>query len=296
MLIKKVLIFQIFLFSIFISFNNSNVMAIEKKNSQNIEVGLVTWKRDFYKSLALAKKVNKPVLALFQEVPGCIGCKNFGKEVLSDIETVKFIEENFIPILVYNNRKGADADILRKFKEPSWNFQVIRFLDHNANDIIPRKDRIWGLSETKSRIKKALKVFLEQKNKSNNTSLSELAFSMHCFWTGEAKLGALDGVYKTEAGFIKGQEVTKVWYNSNEITSSTLISFAQNNNLVDNIYSFKNGDNGYRKAPDSDQKRQLKGTQFENANLTDFQKTKINAYIRVDKNKMRQFLNNKQDY
>ena len=33
---------------------------------------------------------------------------------------------------------------------------------------------------------------------------------MHCFWTGEMKLGQLKGVLETEAGFIGGHEVTLV--------------------------------------------------------------------------------------
>mgnify|MGYP005995394033 CR=1 FL=1 len=52
------------------------------------------------------------------------------------------IETHFEPVAVYNNVKGKDAKILREFKEPAWNYQVIRFITHEKKDIIPRRDKI----------------------------------------------------------------------------------------------------------------------------------------------------------
>ena len=37
---------------------------------QRVELGTVKWSRDLEASLAASKKSNKPVLLLFQEVPG----------------------------------------------------------------------------------------------------------------------------------------------------------------------------------------------------------------------------------
>lgn len=92
--------------------------------------------------MAASKKSGKPVSLLFQEVPGCAGCKQFGKDVLSDDKVVKAIEENFTPLLIHNNKGGKDADVLKKFGEPAWNYQVVRFLDADGKDLIPRKDRV----------------------------------------------------------------------------------------------------------------------------------------------------------
>ena len=40
-------------------------------NSGNaVEVGNVTWKRDYDSAVAVAKKSGKPLFAMFQEVPG----------------------------------------------------------------------------------------------------------------------------------------------------------------------------------------------------------------------------------
>jgi len=60
-------------------------------------------------------------------------------------------------VLVYNNRKGGlDKKHLKRFQEPAWNYQVIRFLNAEARDDIPRKDRIWTTSGVASRMIEAL--------------------------------------------------------------------------------------------------------------------------------------------
>jgi hypothetical protein len=122
-----------------------------------IEIGNVRWQRDFDAALENSAKTGKPVLVLFQEVPGCSGVQQFGREVLTDPLIVEAMENEFIPVLVYNNRKGGmDEILLKRYREPAWNFQVIRFLDATGDDIIPRKDRIWTTSGVASRMIEAL--------------------------------------------------------------------------------------------------------------------------------------------
>jgi hypothetical protein len=67
------------------------------------------------------------------------------------------IEANFEPVAIYNNIGGADTKVLKQFGEPAWNFQVIRFLDAEGEDIIPRKDRVWTIKGLATRISKVLK-------------------------------------------------------------------------------------------------------------------------------------------
>ena len=69
---------------------------------------------------------------------------------------MKIIERDFVPVLVKNNAPGKDAEILKRFKEPAWNYQVVRFLDADAKDLIPRKDRVWTLQPLAARMKAAL--------------------------------------------------------------------------------------------------------------------------------------------
>ena len=126
--------------------------------SQPIEIGLVNWGGNFEEALERSRREGRPVLALFQEVPGCSGTQEFGKDVLSHPRIVEAIENEFIPVLIYNNRGGRDAEILAQYNEPSWNYQVIRFLDSSGNDIIPRKDRIWTLGAVANRLSEALRA------------------------------------------------------------------------------------------------------------------------------------------
>jgi len=78
--------------------------------------------------------------------------------VLCDPKLVETIQTSFIPVAIYNNRGGIDSKILNQFFEPSWNNPVVRFIDHNAKDLIPRKDGIYSISEIAKRMITALKV------------------------------------------------------------------------------------------------------------------------------------------
>jgi len=122
-----------------------------------IEVGDVRWGRDFDAASENSARTGKPLLILFQEVPGCSGVREFGREVLTNPVLVEAIENEFIPVLVYNNRPGGrDRELLNRFQEPAWNYQVIRFIDAAGHDVIPRKDRIWTTSGVASRMIEAL--------------------------------------------------------------------------------------------------------------------------------------------
>jgi len=127
-------------------------------NEKPIEIGSVNWGRDLDKALRLSGETGRPVFLLFQEVPGCSGCQDFGKTVLSNPRVVEAIESEFLPVLVYNNRGGEDRRLLERFNEPAWNFQVVRFLDPEGRDIIPRKDRVWTVRHLASRMIEALQV------------------------------------------------------------------------------------------------------------------------------------------
>ena len=244
-----------------------------------VEVGTVRWQRDYEAALAAAKTSAKPVFLLFQEVPGCAGCKQFGRDVLSDPTVVKSIEENFIPLLIHNNQPGKDAVVLEKFGEPAWNYQVVRFLDENGRDLIPRKDRVWHTPELKQRMALAL----ERKS----AGALRVAFAQHCFWTGETVLGGIDGVTRTEAGFLDGNEVTLVDYDPAQIPLAELTRKAKAAGVATRVFTSLEG---YRKAPESDQKRQLLGTRYARMELTPEQATKVNAFVRIAPEKVSAFL------
>lgn len=69
---------------------------------------------------------------------------------------VKAIETLFEPVVIYNNQSGNDSKVLKQFGEPSWNYQVVRFLNDTGKDIIPRKDRVWTTQPLANRMIKTL--------------------------------------------------------------------------------------------------------------------------------------------
>lgn len=274
-----------------------------------IEVGKVEWKRDFEGALAESARSGKPVFAFFQEVPGCHGCKTFGSEVMSHPLIVASVEDDFVPVLIYNNRPGKDAQLLARYEEPSWNYQVVRFLDGEGDDLIPRKDKVWTSHGIAQRMIRALNasgqnvpsylqaVALEDDQDSHAT----VAFAQHCFWTGEFELGRIDGVVNTEAGWLDGREVTLVTYHKDQLSLEQLIRKAAKTRSADKVYLPSGSetnraealelmpvgrlDASYRRSKESDQRRQIRGTALLDLGLTDMQQTKVNALAPVDMNR-----------
>lgn len=276
---------------------DSASLSLKGKNTRPVEVGTVNWDRDLDAAYTSSRSSGKPVLVLFQEVPGCAGCQKFGREVLSQPLLVEAIEDLFEPVVVYNNKGGKDAQILAQFKEPAWNYQVIRFLNANGQDIVPRKDKIWSTAGVATRMIEALKAAdrpvpkylttLAPITDSDNRAFA--AFSMHCFWTGEYQLGKINGVVGTEAGWLKGREVTLVQFDKSKLSLENLAREAAKVKCADSVFT-RDGksiaglpggklDKSYRVADSKDQKRQIKNwNAIKNVPaLSLMQLTKINA-------------------
>ena len=76
--------------------------------------------------------------------------------MLSHPLLVEAIESLFIPVAIHNNKSGTDAKILARYKEPAWNNPVVRYVDGEGRDLIPRKDAVYTVSGTASRMVAAL--------------------------------------------------------------------------------------------------------------------------------------------
>ena len=285
----------------------------------DIEVGLVNWNRGYSNALKKSKKTKKSIFALFQEVPGCDGCQKFGKEVLSKPLMVEAIENLFFPLLIYNNKNiKEDQQLLKKYQEPAWNYQVVRFWDAQGRDIIPRRDRIWEISILAQRMIQTLQntgkfipeylISLTYHNL-NQTTIKKVALQMSCFWTGEYYLGRFNGVVQTEAGFIDGKEVVLIWYLPRQISLTGLVQKASEVKCADKVLIFNSQQqrelkihlpfalrslSNYSKARESDQKKQLEGTVWNKLTLNNYQKTKINSWAPVNSTKALAFLSPKQ--
>ena len=274
------------------------------------EAGKVHWGRILETALASSAQTGKPVFALFQEIPGCAGCKQFGHDVMSNPLLVEAVETEFTPLLVHNNKGGRDAEVMKRFGEPAWNYQVVRFLNSNGEDIIPRKDQVWdtgGIAERMiaalTQAKRPVPGYLTLLAAEHSPRLKQAVFAMYCFWTGEMELGKIDGVITTEAGIMARGEVTKVSYDPAVISLPQLIAAAEKVECANAVYA-PSSDlaiaktsrlnvgtiSGYRTAPASDQKKQLGGTAAERLLLSPAEATKVNAWIRNDVSKALDFL------
>lgn len=285
-------------------------LALTASARNPVESGDVKWTRDFDAALAKSAESKKPVFAFFQEIPGCVGCQKFGAEVMTHPLLVEAIENEFIPVLIYNNRPGYDAEILKRYSEPAWNYQVIRFLDGKGKDLIPRKDQVWTVNGIANRMIDALEkakrpvpgyLRTVAAESTSENSLRTAGFAMDCFWTGEMKLGGIEGVVRTEAGWLEGREVTRVTYDPNVISFASLVKQAQRHECGNKVYASTDAEiatakeigrvtvgrpgSGFRPADSSDQKKQLQGTAFANLPLSPMQATKVNAFARTDPKK-----------
>jgi len=214
------------------------------------ELGAVNWLRDYDQAVASAKKTNKPILILFQEVPGCSTCRGYGNDVLSHPLIVEAIETSFVPLAIHNNKGGKDKKILASFGEPSWNNPVVRIIDTDRKALTPRisgkydrkslvKGMVAALAKAKRPIPKYLQL-LEEHLSVGNSSTEQATFGMYCFWSGEAKLGNIFGILDSEPGFMGGSEVVSVRFNPEIISYQELVSKANENKVFDQVFTHSN--------------------------------------------------------
>ena len=163
--------------------------------AQPPELGRVPWLRDFDAAVKLSRETKKPLLMLFDEVPGCDTVVGFGRDVLSAPEIVATIMRDYVPVAVFNNIPGVDAKVLQSFGEPSWNNPVVRIMDADRKALAPRFDGPYTVEAFKSVIA---------------PRLEKATLSAACFWECEAKLGKLEAVRASRVGFLQGEEVVEV--------------------------------------------------------------------------------------
>lgn len=219
---------------------------------------------------------------------------------------VEAIEDLFVPLLVFNNKQGTDAQLLKKYNEPSWNNPVIRYLDSSDKDLIPRKDLVLTVEDTAHRMSVALKnakrevpaylaaVAAPQKR----NELETATFAMYCYWEGEAQLGAIDGVYSTRSAWRDGLEVVVLRYHPKEVAYKDLVEKALEFECASKIFAhskeqletakslagsravFAKDAEAVRLASASDQRYYLAHSPLKYLPLCEFQKTKVNSSLR----------------
>lgn len=257
------------------------MMNLPIGNTNPVELGDVHWLRSMDEAVERSRKENKPILILFQEVPGCQTCKNYGSQILTQPLIVEAIETHFIPLAIFNNKGGHDAEILRRYNEPSWNNPVVRIVKASGEDVINRLSGNYsaqGLTEMmvnallKAQGKAPAYLQLLADELTAKKRGTEIAFySMYCFWSGEAMFGKVNGVIATTAGWQNGKEVVKVEYDPSILTKAQLDAIASKSKC----YISKGDQFSIDKTP----KYYLSNHPLRCVPMTELQKARVNSAI-----------------
>ena len=263
-------------------------------------MGKVKWERDYNTALQESSQSNKPIFLLFQEVPGCSNCTQYGTDILSHPLMVEAIETSFVPLVVYNNKKGADAKILQKYNEPSWNNPVVRILNSDGKNIVARvanfrsqtllvSSMINALDQYSGEVPEYLRL-LQKEWQLQDDNIEEAYLSMYCFWTGEKVISQLPGVVNTEAGFMHGKEVVKVNYNTSQTNLEDIAEEASQSKCADQVFvdGEFNGELKSRKVgkyrKDKADKYYLRQTNYINIPMLTTQMTLVNGAVGRNEN------------
>lgn len=212
-----------------------------------VELGAVRWHRDFKAAAEIARKEHKPLLVLFQEVPGCSTCVNYGNEVLRHPLVVEAAETLFVPVAVYNNQGGADEATLKSFEEPAWNNPVVRVMTPDREMLAPRvaedysvggmvSAMVVSLQKRRADVPMWLRVLADE-SISRRGELQRATFAMHCFWEGEKSLAQIPGIVSTTPGFLNEKEVVEVEYDPNIVNYGMMVKRAKQMNCASTVFT-----------------------------------------------------------
>ena len=214
-----------------------------ERAEQPVELGAVRWMRDFEAATQHADNVDRPMLVLFDEVPGCHTCVRYGDVVLSHPLIVEAAESLFVPVAVYNNVDGDDRDVLDSFNEPTWNNPVVRIIDHDRTPRAPRLNgdyTVHGLAHTMVTALEAPPQYLQHLAAAHayvGKPTDTATFAMHCFWDGEARLATIDGVVASAVGFLDGHEVVEVEFIPEVVSYERLLNEAIRLECAHHVYA-----------------------------------------------------------
>ena len=268
-----------------------------------VELGKVSWLRNLEEGINQSKKEQKSIFILFQEVPGCATCQNYGKNVLSHPLIVDAIETLFIPVAIFNNKRGEDATVLKSFGEPAWNNPVVRIVNTDKKDVVKRIGGNYSqlgivqamveALQTDGRTVPQYLALLEKELLAEHSGLETANLSMYCFWTGEKQIAQIDGVVETQPGFMGGREIVQVQFDPEVVSYEKLVKNAVTNNYASHVYV---GDEQQKKQAtkligktniskassfriDREPKYYLSKTLYQYIPMTDLQAVKVNSLI-----------------
>lgn len=162
----------------------------------------------------------------------------FGQDVLTHPLMVELITDRFVPVAIFNNHPGADAEILRRYEEPSWNNPVARFLGPDGTELLPKLADRYDALGLHDKITAVLEMLgndvpgyfrLLGRDLLVEHGLSKcVTYTTPCFWSGETSLAQHQAVITTDAGWVDGEEVVQVHFDPREVTRADLDAYARN--------------------------------------------------------------------
>ncbi len=261
------------------------------------ELGLVRWRRGYDAARAEAKATGKPLLVLFDEVPGCSTVRAFADAVLADDVVADAIDAEFVAVFVSNNDSvsdgGADRRVLERFAEPAWNNPVVRIMDPDEHPLVPRIEgalllravdggatpaalMATSLQAALLAAKRPVPPWLQAKaddalGVGADRDVATATYAMGCFWEGEVQLGAIDGVASTTPGFVDGREVVRLRYDPKRVGRRVIDDLARAKGYVAATGAF-------RAAPEDD-KKQIQRNALGRLPMSQAQRMHVNSAV-----------------
>lgn len=182
-----------------------------------------------------------------------------------------------MPVLVRNNVRGRERQVLERFGEPTWANPSARVVDPSDERTLVKLSRNYsttgvleaaaaGLRASKQEVPAWLSLHLT----SGKTAMA--TFGMSCFWTGELRLGGLPGVLSTRTGWRGNSEVVEVEFDPKQISKAQLAAKAKELSCAKPFSAAA----AFRATP-SDDKYQIRRSLLRFLPLTPTQATRINA-------------------
>lgn len=240
------------------------LMTAVAVSAQPLELGKVPWLRDFEAAVKLSRESKKPLLVLFDEVPGCSTVLGFGQEVLSDPKIVEAVTRDFVPVAVFNNVGGVDAKVLQSFGEPSWNNPVVRIIDADRKPLAARFEGPYSV-EAFQRVLASVRV----------AGTERVTLSAACFWECEARLGKIEAVRASRVGFLQGEEVVEVEFDPSVMSRTQLLAEAKKLECANRVFTAKEAES--TRYSEKDTKYFLRGSRRSLEGLSEQEKVRLNA-------------------
>jgi hypothetical protein len=153
-------------------------------------------------------------------------------------------------------------------------------VDGAGRDLVQRADNVWSTGGIARRAVSALEragrpvpAYVRWVVEETAPEREHARFAMACYWSGEACLGAIDGVLSTQTAHAQGREVVEVTFDAARITRAELEARAQRCGVS------VEGTAAARAASDRDQKYYLQGSIWRHLPLTELQRTRVNAAL-----------------